>query len=99
MFGSGQSHVQQDRTMKHWTVQDAQARFDELLDSCQSEGPQLVTRRDAAVAALVSIEHWRGLQGQDCPSLKALLLSDDARAEFKVSVRGRARRSPPMVAD
>ncbi len=31
--------------MKNWPVQDAKARFSELLDTCVSEGPQVVTRR------------------------------------------------------
>ena len=37
--------------MKIWPVQDAKARFSEMLETCLREGPQLVTRRgtDAAV--------------------------------------------------
>ncbi|MFA6314000.1 MAG: type II toxin-antitoxin system Phd/YefM family antitoxin [Sterolibacterium sp.] len=31
--------------MNTWAVQDAKARFSELLDACVSEGPQVVTRR------------------------------------------------------
>jgi prevent-host-death family protein len=30
--------------MKSWPVQDAKARFSELLDTCLKEGPQIVTR-------------------------------------------------------
>jgi prevent-host-death family protein len=84
--------------MKTWPVQDAKARFSELLDNCLSDGPQLVTRRGAEAAVLVPIEAWRRLQAQLQPSLKALLLSDDARAEFTVPARGRARRRPPTAA-
>ena len=29
--------------MKHWPVQDAKARFSELLDASIKEGPQMVT--------------------------------------------------------
>jgi prevent-host-death family protein len=84
--------------MRTWPVQDAKARFSEFLDSCLSDGPQLVTRRGTEAAVLVPIEEWRRLQAQAQPSLKALLLSDDARAEFKVPARGRARRRPPAAA-
>jgi hypothetical protein len=31
--------------MRTWPVQDAKARFSELLEICLKEGPQLVTRR------------------------------------------------------
>ena len=44
------------RSVKSWPVQDAKARFSEMLDICLSEGPQLITRRgaDAAVHELAS---------------------------------------------
>jgi antitoxin Phd len=84
--------------MNTWPVQDAKARFSEFLDRCLSEGPQLVTRRGAETAVLVPIEAWRRLQAQARPSLKALLLSDEARVEFKVPARGRGRRRPPTAA-
>jgi prevent-host-death family protein len=85
--------------MKTWPVQDAKARFSEFLETCLTEGPQLVTRRGSEAAVLVSIDHWRRLQAQARPSLKALLLADEPRAEFKVPTRGRARRRPPIAAD
>jgi antitoxin Phd len=41
--------------MSTWPVQDAKARFSELLDACLSEGPQVVTRRGTETAVLVTI--------------------------------------------
>ncbi len=38
--------------MKTWPVQDAKARFSELLDTCLREGPQIVTKRGAEAAFL-----------------------------------------------
>ena len=85
--------------MQSWQMQDAKARFSEFLETCLAEGPQLVTRRGAEAAVLVSIDQWRRLQEQARPSLKALLLAEDARTEFKVPARGRARRRPPIAGD
>ena len=85
--------------MKSWPVQDAKARFSEFLETCLAEGPQLVTRRGAEAAVLVSIDQWRRLQEQARPSLKALLLAEDARPEFEVPARGRAKRRPPIAGD
>jgi PHD/YefM family antitoxin component YafN of YafNO toxin-antitoxin module len=39
--------------MSTWQVQDAKARFSELLDAALEKGPQVVTRRGAETAVLV----------------------------------------------
>ena len=74
--------------MHTWPVQDAKARFSEFLDACLSDGPQLVTRRGQEAAVLVPVEQWRRLLDQARPSLKALLLSQDAQAELCIPARG-----------
>lgn len=78
--------------MQIWPVQDAKARFSELLDACISEGPQVVTRRGTETAVLVPIDEWRRLQAAARPSLKQLLLADSARTDMLVPERGKARR-------
>ncbi len=78
--------------MEVWPVQHAKARFSELLDACQREGPQLVSRRGIETAVLVPIEEWRRVQASARPSLKALLLAPEARTERLVPARGQARR-------
>ncbi|MFZ4539090.1 type II toxin-antitoxin system Phd/YefM family antitoxin [Propionivibrio sp.] len=78
--------------MKVWPVQDAKARFSELLDTCVSEGPQVVTRRGAETAVLVPIAEWKRLREAARPSLKALLLSEVGRADLVCPPRGQARR-------
>lgn len=78
--------------MQNWPVQDAKARFSELLDACISEGPQVVTRRGTETAVLVPIDEWRRLQAAARPSLKQLLLADSARTDMLVPERGKARR-------
>ncbi|MGD0958839.1 MAG: type II toxin-antitoxin system Phd/YefM family antitoxin [Methylomonas sp.] len=78
--------------MKSWPVQDAKARFSELLDVCVNEGPQLVTRRGSETAVLVPIAEWRRLQNAARPSLKDLLMSDEGRTDFYLPERGLAKR-------
>ncbi|MCP9780705.1 MULTISPECIES: type II toxin-antitoxin system Phd/YefM family antitoxin [Cyanobium] len=78
--------------MTVWPVQHAKARFSELLDACQREGPQVVSRRGAETAVLVPIEQWQRLQAAARPSLKQLLLTPEARAEGLAPPRGEARR-------
>lgn len=84
--------------MNTWPVQDAKARFSELLDACVSEGPQVVTRRGSETAVLVPIAEWKRLRDAARPSLKELLLSASARANLALPARGKAkRRSPPAL--
>lgn len=78
--------------MPVWSVQDAKARFSEFLERCLSEGPQVVTRRGTKLAVLVSVDEWRRRQAVARPSLKQLLLSDEARGELPVRRRGSSRR-------
>ena len=77
---------------KRWSVQDAKARFSELLETCVRDGPQMVTRRGEETAVLVPIQEWKRLCQLARPSLKALLLMDFARADLTVPPRGRQRR-------
>lgn len=78
--------------MHAWPVQDAKARFSEFLDACLNEGPQLVTKRGAEAAVLVPVGQWRRMQAAARPSLKTLLLSDEARTEGLTPPRGGGRR-------
>jgi antitoxin Phd len=81
--------------VKTWPVQDAKARFSEMLETCLREGPQMVTRRGTESAVLVPLEQWQRLNRGAKPTLKELLLSDVPRAELTIPPRGRWRRRAP----
>ena len=68
--------------MHTWSVQDAKAKFSELLECCTLEGTQLITKRGVQTAVLVPIEEWQRLTTSAKPSLKELLLSDEHRFEM-----------------
>jgi prevent-host-death family protein len=81
--------------MKSWPVQDAKARFSELLETCLREGPQIVTKRGAEAAVLMPVADWRRLQHTAAATLKELLLADTPRMEIPLPRRGRMRRRQP----
>ncbi len=81
--------------MAGWQVQDAKARFSELLETTLKKGPQVVTKRGVEAAVLVSIEDWRGLQQERRPGLNKLLLGPEPRFENIVPPRGTLRRRLP----
>ena len=63
-----------------------------------AEGPQMVTKRGTEAAVLVPVDEWRRLQAAARPSLKQLLLSDEARIDVLIPVRGSARRRTVIAA-
>ena len=79
-----------------WQVQDAKARFSELLETALKKGPQIVTRRGTEAAVLVPIEEWRRLQQSSRPGLKALLLGPGPRFENLIPERRAVRRRAPV---
>lgn len=81
--------------MNSWPVQDAKARFSELLDTCLKSGPQLVTKRGADMAVLVPVREWKRLQSAGRPSLKELLLAPGSPTEIPIPGRGESRRRQP----
>lgn len=63
-----------------------------MLETCLRDGPQVVTKRGADAAVLVPATEWQRLKRMAKPTLKELLLADDARGELNVPPRGGRRR-------
>jgi len=72
-------------------VQEAKARFSELLEKSVTEGPQIVTKRGVETAVLVPIDQWRRLEQRARLSLKELLLAPEPRFEMDIPDRHRWR--------
>lgn len=41
-----------------WTIAEAKAKFSEVVDRAQSDGPQRITRNGRMSAVVVSAEEW-----------------------------------------
>jgi prevent-host-death family protein len=50
-----------ERKLKRWQLQDAKNRFSELVTHAQHDGPQIVTRRGADAAVVLSYEDYKRL--------------------------------------
>jgi antitoxin Phd len=79
-----------------WQVQEAKARFSELLDTTLKKGPQVVSRRGVDAVVLVPIDEWHRLQRSSHPGLKALLLGSGPHFEDLIPARGAHRRRVPV---
>ena len=82
-----------------WQVQEAKARFSELIEATLSEGPQIVTRRGVETAVVVPIEQWRRLERMRPLDRKEVLLDPRARTENLVPPRRTPLMRPPIEFD
>lgn len=83
--------------MNKWQLQDAKARFSELIEDTLAKGPQIVTRRGIDTAVVVSVEEWRKLKDEKQLTWKDVLLGD-GRGEFPLATRGTVKsRTPPVL--
>jgi len=71
-------------------VQDAKARFSELLDTCVVDGPQTISRRGVPEAVIVPIKQWEQATARQT-TLKQLLLEDVGRFDVDLPARGQGR--------
>jgi prevent-host-death family protein len=74
-----------------WQVQEAKARFSELLDATLKKGPQIVTRRGVETAVLVPIDEWKRLQSAGRLTLKDVLLAPEPKFDLDPVPRSRFR--------
>lgn len=65
-----------DRKSGHWVLQDAKARFSELVRRVRSEGPQHVTVHGRDAFVVISAEKFRSLKGD--PTGEALIAAMQA---------------------
>lgn len=45
-------------TKTHWSVAQAKAKFSEVLDQAQRNGPQTISRHGRPAAVIVSADEW-----------------------------------------
>ncbi|MBB3590340.1 prevent-host-death family protein [Rhizobium sp. BK529] len=83
--------------MRQWQVQDAKARFSEMLDASLEEGPQLVSKRGEPKAVLISVDEWERLKQRARPTAKEVLLAPEPRFELDIPPRGGLKRRKPVV--
>lgn len=69
--------------MAEWQVQEAKARFSEVVEKARTEGPQTITRHGRERAVLLSIEDYRALLSRQT-DVRELLLGGPKVDDFSV---------------
>jgi antitoxin Phd len=85
--------------MTKWQLQEAKARFSELIDDTLEKGPQVVTRRGIDTAVVVSIDEWHKLKNENRLTWKDVLLGEGPRFEIPLPKRGTVKSRKPTVFD
>lgn len=69
--------------MATWQVQQAKARFTEIIEEANTNGPQIITRHGAERAVVLSIDDYRALS-KPKPDFKAFLLGGPKFDDFEI---------------
>lgn len=62
--------------MRHWSEEDAQAKFDEMLGACTADGTQIITKNGAEAVVLLTVEEWERLNAGSRSAPTDLVLQD-----------------------
>ena len=82
------------RTRGQWALQDAKARFSEVVRKAKIEGPQRITVHGREEVVIVSVEEYRRAKGQPTGEVLVKLLHDSPLRNVKIErtrTRGRVR--------
>ena len=98
--------------MARWQLQEAKARFSEVLDTAAKKGPQVITRRGVETAVIVSFTDWQkvSMTGSGSPprgQLNSLTAGEKRDSEaflkllqsgpdFEIPQRGKMRLRKPV---
>lgn len=77
-----------------WALQDAKARFSEVVRKAKTEGPQRITVHGREEVVVVSVEEYRRVNGQPTGEALVKLLQESPLRDLKIGrtrTRGRVR--------
>jgi prevent-host-death family protein len=77
-----------------WALQDAKARFSELVRKAKSEGPQRITVHGREEVVVVSVEEYRRVKGQPTGQALVKVLQESPLGDISLDrprIRGRVR--------
>jgi prevent-host-death family protein len=76
----------------HWALQDAKARFSEVVRKAKTEGPQQITVHGREEVVVVSVEEYRRIKGQPTGQVLIDLMQNSPLGDIEFDREG--TRSP-----
>ena len=81
-------HVRGRRRPGHWLLQEAKARFSELVRRVRSEGPQHVTVRGCDEVLVIAAEEFRRLKGDHMGQALIAAMQASPHGDIDIEPRG-----------
>ena len=88
------TRIRQKRDAGRWALQDAKARFSEVVRKAKTEGPQRITVHGREEVVVVSVEEYRRVKGQPTGEELVKVLRNSPLRDItieRVSTRARVR--------
>ncbi len=82
--------------MATWQLQEAKAKLSEVIDSAESSGPQVITRRGVEAAVVVPIEQWRKMQQKKRKRTLLEVLQSGPQFDLQIPPRGQWKMRKPV---
>jgi antitoxin Phd len=79
-----------------WQLQEAKAKLSEVIDSAESSGPQVITRRGVEAAVVVPIEQWRKMQQKKRKRTLLEVLQSGPQFDLQIPPRGQWKMRKPV---
>jgi prevent-host-death family protein len=85
--------------LKEWPLAEAKAKFSELVEAAEKNGPQMVTKRGKAAVVIVPVDQWQKPEPGKYRNIKEWLLAPEARFDDLVIPDRHALRlrKPPKL--
>jgi prevent-host-death family protein len=80
------------RRVGRWALQDAKARFSEVVRKARTEGPQQITVHGREEVVVVSVEEYRRVKGQPTGEALVKLLRDSPLRDIRIEREGTRSR-------
>jgi prevent-host-death family protein len=78
-----------------WALQDAKARFSEVVRKAKTEGPQQITVHGREEVVVISVEEYRRAKGQPTGEVLVKLMQDPRLRGLRIE-RVRTPRAPAV---
>jgi prevent-host-death family protein len=84
------------RRLGQWALQDANARFSEVVRKAKTEGPQQITVHGREEVVVVSVDEYRRVKGQPNGEVLVKLLQDSPLRDIEIEREAARSRVRPV---
>jgi len=84
MTRNRKTHQQPESRSGQWALQDAKARFSEVVRKAKSEGPQRITVHGREEVVVISVEEYRRAKGQPTGLELVKVMQDSPLRDIKI---------------